>query len=288
MASSFRRALGARDFCSICCSTTTRLRTPSSLSSSSPCSPSLPPSLMLAQRIRLFSSSSVAPSHIGSQPVALPPVVQLVVEVAPRGPSARQRSTRLLVTGPKGELAVDFPSFMKLASPRLTNDPASRGVARGAEPSSVVLSVQDSRIKHQRAIWGLTRSLLANAVYGVSQGFSLPIRLVGVGYRASLEPASTAPAKIPSPPSSTSSKPASSAQRLHLKLGFAHPIFVDLPHDVRASVPSTTSIVLSGIDKQRLGQVAARIRSWRVPEPYNGKGIFVGEEVIKRKEVKKK
>ncbi|SCV73047.1 BQ2448_6972 [Microbotryum intermedium] len=286
----FRRALGA-DFCSMCCGNPTRVGTPSlSLSSRSTlsfCTPSLPSSLMLARRIRLFTSSSPTSSHIGSQPVVLPSVVQLVAELAPRVASSPQRSTRLLVTGPKGQLALDIPPFIKLASPRMTSDSIVRGMARDAQPSSVILSVQDARIKHQRAIWGLTRSLLVNAVHGVSQGFSLPIRLVGVGYRASLEPASTLPATSSSSPSSALSKPGSNAQRLHLKLGFAHPVFIDLPHDVHASVPSTTNIVLSGIDKQRLGQVAARIRSWRVPEPYNGKGIFVGGEGLRRKEIKK-
>lgn len=112
-------------------------------------------------------------------------------------------------------------------------------------------------MKHQRAIWGLTRSLLANAVEGVSTGYTLSLRLVGVGYRATLEEIPSASAQLPP------------SQRLNLKLGFAHPVLIDLPADVVASTPSTTNIVLAGIDKQRLGEVAARIRRWRQPEPYN-------------------
>nr|CRX79174.1 hypothetical protein ls5931a1_00001 [Leucosporidium scottii] len=124
--------------------------------------------------------------------------------------------------------------------------------------------VDDPTVKHQRAVWGLTRSLLANAIVGVSAGYSLSLRLVGVGYRAAVEP-------IPSSPSTSapSTSTSISTHRLNLKLGYAHPVLINLPADVTAATPSTTTITLTGIDKQRLGEVAARIRSWRVPEPYN-------------------
>ncbi|KPV71859.1 uncharacterized protein RHOBADRAFT_47310, partial [Rhodotorula graminis WP1] len=204
-------------------------------------------------------------SHVGSAPISLPPSVDLI---RPSRPSAPAR-----VRGPKGELAVDIAPFVRLD---LVREPAASAAADAADPASTTLvrvAVDDPAVKHQRAVWGLTRSLVHNAVVGVSVGYTLPLRLVGVGYRAAVEPApQLGPGRM----------------RLNLKLGFAHPVLVDLPPDVVASTPAPTSILLAGIDKQRLGQVAARIRSWRVPEPYNGKGIFVGDEQVRRKEVKKK
>ncbi|GAA5915478.1 hypothetical protein JCM8208_000728 [Rhodotorula glutinis] len=214
----------------------------------------------LARTAHPLSTSARTRSHVGSAPIPLPSSVDFI---APERPSHPAR-----VRGPKGELAVDIHPFVRLDLDRVA--PAADG-----EPAShlVRVAVDDPAVKHQRAVWGLTRSLVHNAVVGVSEGYTLPLRLVGVGYRAAVEPAPhLGPAR----------------ERLNLKLGFAHPVLVDLPPDVAASTPAPTSILLAGIDKQRLGQVAARIRSWRVPEPYNGKGIFVGEEQVRRKEVKKK
>ncbi|GAA6005305.1 mitochondrial 54S ribosomal protein uL6m MRPL6 [Rhodotorula paludigena] len=222
---------------------------------------------------RAFSSAPPTRSHVGAAPIPLPPSVSFIRPSPPSaaGPGAPAQA---LVRGPKGELAVDIAPFVRLdlvpSSP--PSPPAS--TASPALPATLSVSVDNPAVKSQRAVWGLTRALLANAVVGVADGYTLPLRLVGVGYRAAVE--SLPPAATPA------------TQRLNLKLGFAHPVLVDLPADVRADVPSPNSIVLSGVDKQRLGQVAARIRSWRVPEPYNGKGIFVGDEQVRRKEVKKK
>ncbi|GAA6041903.1 hypothetical protein JCM8097_000213 [Rhodosporidiobolus ruineniae] len=229
---------------------------------------------------RSFSATAPALSHVGSAPIPLPPTVSFLPpppssssSSAPSSSSSAPPSTRAFVRGPKGELAIDIAPFVKLD---LAPAPSSAAPGGG---SILSVAVDDPSVKQQRAAWGLTRSLLANAVVGVSDGYTLPLRLVGVGYRAAVE-------SLPPPPlGSTASTP---SQRLNLKLGFAHPVLIDLPHDVQATTPAPTSIVLQGIDKQRLGQVAARIRSWRIPEPYNGKGIFVGDEQVRRKEVKKK
>lgn len=188
---------------------------------------------------RALHSSRPALSHVGSAPVVVPSSVQLSIDAL--------SPTAITVQGPLGRLSIKLFPFLLLNQPSV--------VAPGATQQAT-LSVQDPTIKHQRAIWGLTRSLLANAVVGVSAGYTTSLRLVGVGYRATLEAPS-------------SSREGTSAQRLNLKLGFAHPVLIDLPPDVTASTPSTTTIELRGIDKQRLGEVAARIRSWRVPEPYN-------------------
>ncbi|GAA5945165.1 mitochondrial 54S ribosomal protein uL6m MRPL6 [Sporobolomyces koalae] len=221
---------------------------------------------------RAFSSTSRAASHVGSAPIPYPASVsfeqQSATQLASSSlASSSSSSSRLFVQGPKGRLTVNIPPFVQLAFSDAST-PAS-----ATAPALLSLAVQDSSIKQQRAAWGLTRSLVANAVRGVSDGYDLSLRLVGVGYRAAVEQVESAGA---------------TAQRLNLKLGFAHPVLIDLPADVHASTPSSTTITLSGIDKQRLGEVAARIRRWRIPEPYNGKGIFVGDEQVKRKEVKKK
>ena len=116
-----------------------------------------------------------------------------------------------------------------------------------------------------RAMTGTTRALVNNMVVGVSQGFERKLQLVGVGYKAQ------AKGKV-----------------LNLALGFSHPIDYELPEGIVAETPSQTDIVLKGIDKQLLGQVAAEIRNFRRPEPYKGKGVRYADEVVRRKEAKKK
>ena len=115
--------------------------------------------------------------------------------------------------------------------------------------------------RQNRALHGLTRSLVANMVLGVTEGFSKELEIVGVGYRA-----------VPKGPSA-----------LELSLGFSHPVQVNAPDGVTFEVPSATRIIVKGIDKERVGQVAADIRKLRKPEPYKGKGIrYAGERVIRK------
>jgi large subunit ribosomal protein L6 len=115
------------------------------------------------------------------------------------------------------------------------------------------------------ALAGTTRALLNNLVTGVSEGFERKLELVGVGYRAQ------AKGKV-----------------LNLTLGFSHPVDYELPEGVTAETPSQTEILLRGCDKQKVGQVAAEIRAYRPPEPYKGKGVRYSDEVVVRKEAKKK
>ena len=119
--------------------------------------------------------------------------------------------------------------------------------------------------RQTRAMTGTTRALVNNMVLGVSQGFERKLQLVGVGYKAQ------AKGKV-----------------LNLALGFSHPIDYELPEGIVAETPNQTDIVLKGIDKQLLGQVAAEIRDFRRPEPYKGKGVRYADEVVLRKEAKKK
>ena len=116
-----------------------------------------------------------------------------------------------------------------------------------------------------RAIHGTTRALIANMVRGVSQGFERKLSLVGVGYRAQAQ-----------------------GDKVNLQLGFSHPVVHLLPKGVTATTPVQTDIVIKGVDKQQVGQVAAEIRAYRPPEPYKGKGVRYSDERVVIKETKKK
>lgn len=119
--------------------------------------------------------------------------------------------------------------------------------------------------KQSVALSGTLRSLVNNMVVGVSEGFTKTLQLQGVGYRA-----------------------AAKGKVLNLTLGFSHPIDYELPEGVTADTPNNTTIVVTGADKQRVGQVAAEIRAFRPPEPYKGKGVRYADEYVRRKEAKKK
>lgn len=136
---------------------------------------------------------------------------------------------------------------------------------------SVHLDVSDNELMFKEAndsdyaMAGTMRSLVANAVKGVSEGFEKKLELVGVGYRAQLQ-----------------------GNKLNLTLGFSHPIDYAIPKGVIIETPSQTEVVVRGVNKQRIGQVAAEIRAFRPPEPYKGKGVKYAGEHIVRKEAKKK
>ena len=119
--------------------------------------------------------------------------------------------------------------------------------------------------KRARAFWGMQRTLVQNLVTGVSDGFTKKLLITGVGYRAN-----------------------SQGRKLKLQLGYSHDVDIDVPEGIEIKTPDTTTVEISGIDKQKVGQVAAEIRRWRKPEPYKGKGIKYEGEYIFRKEGKKK
>lgn len=159
------------------------------------------------------------------------------------GVKATREGDRILVEGPKGknEVAVHPNMIIKVA-----------------EQQVVVKRPDDS--KENRELHGLTRSLINNAVVGVTEGFKKTLQIEGVGYRAAL-----------------------SGKNLILELGFSHKIDVAPPENVQFEVPSPTQIVVSGINKQVVGEIAAKIRSFRPPEPYKGKGVRYKGEQIRRK-----
>ncbi|MCB1481594.1 MAG: 50S ribosomal protein L6 [Rhodobiaceae bacterium] len=128
------------------------------------------------------------------------------------------------------------------------------------------VSVQPrDKSKESRSAWGMSRTLVSNIVEGVSKGFERKLEISGVGYRAAVQ-----------------------GKTLQLSLGYSHDVNFEIPADVQIACPKPTEIIVTGIDKQRVGQVAANIRKWREPEPYKGKGIRYSDEYVVRKEGKKK
>lgn len=141
-------------------------------------------------------------------------------------------------------------------------------------PGEVSVTLDDGKLvvlprepdeKRSRAMWGLSRTLVANMVEGVANGFSRKLEIAGVGYRASVE-----------------------GKMLNLQLGYSHDIKFAIPGDIEIKAETPTAITISGADKQRVGQIASEIRRFRKPEPYKGKGVKYTEEKILRKEGKKK
>ena len=150
------------------------------------------------------------------------------------------------VKGPKGELTEAMNKDMKIV----------------VENNEVVVT-RPSDNKDHRALHGLTRALINNMVVGVNEGFSKTLELNGVGYRAQLQ-----------------------GKKLVMNLGYSHPVEIEAVGGVEFKLDGTTKVIVEGIDKEKVGAVAADIRSWRKPEPYKGKGIKYSDEVIRRKEGK--
>jgi len=176
-------------------------------------------------------------SRIGKKPVAIP-----------TGVSADIANGVLTVRGPKGNLTLTLV------------DEISYAVKEG------MIEVKPANdTKQGRAYWGLQRTLVANLVTGVTDGYTKTLQIVGVGYRANAQ-----------------------GRNLKLQLGYSHDVDFAVPDGIEIKTPDNTTIHVIGIDKQKVGQVAAEIRRWRKPEPYKGKGIKYQGEFIFRKEGKKK
>ena len=164
------------------------------------------------------------------------------------GVEADLKGSSLTVKGPKGTLTLECHSEVEV---------------KKEEAELAVMARSGSRLA--RAMAGTTRSLISNMVKGVSSGFERKLELVGVGYRAKVQ-----------------------GQKLNLTLGFSHPVNYDVPEGVTIEMPTQTEILVKGIDRQQVGQVAAELRAFRPPEPYKGKGVRYADERIVLKEAKKK
>jgi large subunit ribosomal protein L6 len=172
-------------------------------------------------------------SRIGKQPIVIPAGVDVTID-----------GSRVQVKGPKGELVHDAPATITIAR----------------EGDELLVTRPDDE-RQNRALHGLTRSLVANMVRGVTEGFTRELDIVGVGYRAL----------------------AQGSNRIELQLGFSHPVHFEAPSGITFEVPQPTHITVRGCDKQLVGQVAANIRKVRKPEPYKGKGIRYADERVLRK-----
>lgn len=176
-------------------------------------------------------------SRIGKNPIPIPQGVEVKLD-----------GSTLEVKGPKGSLTHIIPEGISL------------------QIEDGIISVKrNGDAKRIRSLHGLTRTLIANMVTGVTQGFEKRLEIVGIGYRANLQ-----------------------ARTLQLSLGYSHPVIYPIPENIEVVVERQTNITVKGIDKQKVGQVAAEIRAFRKPEPYKGKGIRYVGEGIRRKATKAK
>ncbi len=171
-------------------------------------------------------------SRIGKQPIPVPSGVDVTIDGA-----------TVTVKGPKGELSQTFSEIITIEK---------------SDDTIVVTRPDDTR--EARSLHGLTRTLVANMVQGVSEGFAKNLEIVGVGYRAVLK-----------------------GSDLELALGFSHPVVIKPEPGISFEVPAPNRITVRGIDKQRVGQIASEIRAWRKPEPYKGKGVRYEGEYVRRK-----
>jgi len=209
--------------------------------------------------VRKFSSSSPNSSQIGRTPLSIPSEVNFTIIQPKNGKKSAASVLRTVsIEGPLGRASMELPPFI-----RLEHD----SIARKA-----YVGVQDKEIRKQREMWGTVRAYLQNHILGVSEGHAAILRLVGVGYRATVENTAT-----------TVAPEFEDQQFVSLKVGYSHPIELPVPKGVKATTPQPTRILLEGPDKESVTQFAATIRSWRKPEPYKGKGIFVNDETIKLK-----
>ena len=175
-------------------------------------------------------------SRIGKQPITIPAGVEVKIGA----------NNEITVKGPKGTLVQTMSSEMMIK----------------IDGSTVVVE-RPSDAKEHRALHGLTRTLVANMVIGVSEGYTKNLEINGVGYRA-----------------------AKQGNKLVMNLGYSHQVEMEEPDGIKIDVPQPNQIIISGYDKQKVGQFAAQVREKRPPEPYKGKGIKYVEEVIRRKEGK--
>jgi large subunit ribosomal protein L6 len=171
-------------------------------------------------------------SRIGRKPIEIPAGVSVALDPG-----------RVMVNGPLGELTQQVPQRMKVE-----------------QENGEILVTRPTERGEDRALHGLTRTLVANMIEGVTKGFEKKLEIQGVGYRAALR-----------------------GQSLELQVGFSHPVVIDPPQGITFEVPTQTEVVVKGIDKQQVGQTAAEVRAVRPPEPYKGKGIRYEGEYVRRK-----
>ncbi|OGF27267.1 50S ribosomal protein L6 [Candidatus Falkowbacteria bacterium RIFOXYB2_FULL_34_18] len=163
------------------------------------------------------------------------------------GVQAKIENNFIIIKGPKGELKQELNKLVKVE----------------IKDKEIVVSVKNGEIKKEKAFWGLYRSLINNMVAGVTQGYEKRLEIVGVGYRVALN-----------------------GKKLTFSVGYSHPVDFEMPEGITAQIEGNNKVVLTGFDKQLIGETAAQIRKIRKPEPYKGKGIRYADETIIKKEGK--
>ncbi|PHJ66015.1 50S ribosomal protein L6 [Nostoc linckia z18] len=171
-------------------------------------------------------------SRIGKRPISIPAKVQVAID-----------GTKVVVKGPKGELSRNLPANVIVS-----------------QEGEVLQVTRRDDTRTSRQLHGLSRTLVANMVEGVSQGFQRRLEIQGVGYRAQIQ-----------------------GRNLLLNMGYSHQVQIEPPEGVQFAVEGTTNVIVSGYDKEIVGNIAAKIRAVRAPEPYKGKGIRYAGEVVRRK-----
>ena len=165
----------------------------------------------------------------------------------PDGVTVTIQGSKVSAKGPQGQLHYELPE----------------GITGKLDKAQLVLSCDNLEDKKLKANYGTVRSLLANLVQGVKAGYTKELQIQGVGFKAAVQ-----------------------GDKLNLSLGFSHPVLFDIPKDIKITVNENTKLVIEGIDRQLVGQVAANIRAYYPPEPYKGKGVRYSDEQVRRKEGK--
>jgi large subunit ribosomal protein L6 len=188
-------------------------------------------------------------SHIGKTLIEIPPTVTLT-----------DTKKGLEIAGPLGSTIIPIDPFMQFTYGEMTPpDEGTSGATAGPPIRTLLVTPENPKVKKQKQMWGTTRTHIANAITGMTVGFTIPLYLVGVGFRAALE-------KDP-----RGEELGNSGMQIAMKVGHTHFVYVPIPIGIEAEVPSPTKIVLKCTDKQKIGQFAAVVRAFRKPEPYKGK-----------------
>lgn len=243
---------------------------------------------------RFLSTTAPLASFIGKKPVYVPKQTTIDILCLPADQRRRVIKGRhsllfdkiVQVKGPLGDLEQEIPEFMSLGvvtrgqsgNKNVTNDHESKNKFsiisdKTAEVDNViVIHVANPKDKYQRMMWGTIRSIISNNIIGVNDGHIAILKLVGTGYKVTMQEANTANGE--------------KVKVLHIKVGTSVPQILEIPENIKITIPVPTTVVVEGLDKQQIMLFASKIRNLHPPEPYKGKGVYLNDEKIKLKNKK--